>query len=409
VKVGVDGRFEFAEVAPGYYELCVLIPRDQRRGGAMQIPLEPIRVRQRDIELDLDASADRPGRIRGKVVLRGEAIDPARLLVVAGPASSRSPWSYYYRNNIDISGARSQVRADGTYDLEVEQGSHELSVIDVVTGVTLCETLVPVEIEGADSVERDLEVALTRVRVKVLPKKKGGSVAASWLDIDVELPQPEAFQMMMFFSDSQNRKPSGWSLQGYTGDVIDLILPLYKTRLRVQTDVGRLARTKIKPNSVIGEHEFTPEAGKVAEIEIEVEVPDQGLDPDPEEEEKKKKAEAGEVDAKGIGKWLKDRRGVAPEGEAKPSAAKPSAAKPSAAKPSAAKPSAAKPSAAKPSAAKPSAAKPSAAKPPAAKAPAAKPPTVHPPDATPPNGSAPDAAVESKPTGGAPARRGADR
>ncbi len=57
-------------------------------------------------------------------------------------------------------------------------------------------------------------------------------------------------------------------------------MPALKTRFEVYTEVARLARTKDKPNNIVGETELTPKFGEVNLVDIEVDVPKKGLDPE---------------------------------------------------------------------------------------------------------------------------------
>lgn len=295
VLLGEDGKFKFDDVRPGFYEVCVHIPQDARKGIGLRILLEPIRVRGGLLNLEIDASADKPAKIRGKIIFAGLEIDPERLLVVANIPNPQNIWSYSYRTNIDLNGSRSQVGADGSFEVDVVSGAHNLIVIDVLTGVQLFETRAPVEVEAGAVVSRDVQLTLVAVRVKIKPKEEGGSTAASWLDIDVELPRPEMMKMV-FFSSSTNKKPSGVSLIGHRGE-LDLVLPAYKTVLRVRSDALRLARDTKQQGSagVLGESELVPEPGKVNEIEIEIEVPLTGPEPEGPPEPK---PEAGGKDPK---------------------------------------------------------------------------------------------------------------
>lgn len=291
-----DGRFEFTGVKPGYYEVCLYIPQNVRLGNGFLIPLEPIRVRQKSIDLEIDASRDTPGRIRGKVAVTGVEFDTTRLLVVARSPNPLDLWTYSYRSNIDLSGSRSQVQSDGTFDIELITGSHRLVLIDMLTGVSMSETEVPVDVGPGEPVVRNFRLDLVAVRVKIEPKEQGGSTAASWLDIDVDSTGAAALQMW-FGGVSTNKKPTGVSLVGQRGE-LNLILPLRKTKLRVRSDASRLARDKQKILAVIGESELIPQSGKVNEVKIVVEVPVGGFDP--EESDKKDKAakaqgEAGEL------------------------------------------------------------------------------------------------------------------
>ncbi|MCB9889700.1 MAG: carboxypeptidase regulatory-like domain-containing protein, partial [Planctomycetes bacterium] len=303
-KLLKDGSFEFEDVAAGYYEVCVRIPAvDKWSGDDMLIPLEPIRVRKRDVEVIADASQDRPGRIRGKVELTGAKLDLSRLMVVISKETTRYPYYYYsYRSNIDLSGARAQLGPDGRFDLPVEKGKHEIKVVDLLTGVQLFRSKYSIEVDSGATVEQKLEVPLAEVAVEIKSKAEGGSVAATWLNIEVEEPQEEALRMFVFWGGSSYRRPTGLSLRDYRGGKLRLVLPPYLTRFQVHSDARGLSRAREKPESQIGDAELKLESGKVNEVTVEIEVPVNGFDPEPkpgeEADAQGKEAKKGAASAK---------------------------------------------------------------------------------------------------------------
>src|SRR5690606_8263474 len=117
---------------------------------------------------------------------------------------------------------------------------------------------------------------------------------ASWMDLEVEQPRDDGFQMFFFWNHSTGRNPIGISLLD-KGPEIDLVLPPFKTRFRVHTDYARLSRRKEKPPTIIGEEEFELRAGEENRLEIVLEHLTEPLDPDP-EPEKKEAAPAEGVD-----------------------------------------------------------------------------------------------------------------
>ena len=121
--------------------------------------------------------------------------------------------------------------------------------------------------------------------MKLKPAKEGGRISATWLNIDVEQPKPEALQAFVFFSSYNGKRATGVSLQDYAGE-IKLVLPRYKTKFQVYSDVARLSRAKNKPRSMLGEAEFTPKLGGANKVEIEVEVPTTGFETEPVDKKK---------------------------------------------------------------------------------------------------------------------------
>jgi hypothetical protein len=285
-KLKDDGSFEFKGISPGFYEVCLHIPRDGREGAVLQIPLEPIRIRKgRDAHVIVDASEDLPAQLTGKIELTGSKLDFARLMVVVMTHVPTSPWAYNGYNNIDVSGARSRVGSDGTFSVRVVSGKKRIKIIDVITGVQFYQSEVPIEVESGQTKTRDVKLALTEVTVKLKPAKEGGRISATWLNIDVEQPKPEALQMFVFFSSYNGKRATGVSLQDYAGE-IKLVLPPYKTKFQVYSDVARLSRAKRRPRSTLGEAEFTPKLGEANKVEIEVEVPTTGFEIEPVDKKK---------------------------------------------------------------------------------------------------------------------------
>jgi len=280
VALGKDGAFEIPEVQPGYYEVCVRIPQGAREGGDFLIPIEPIRVRERSLDLDLDASLDRPGSIRGKVTIHGAAIDPARLLVVASPSLQSTPFMLSYGGNVDLSGSRCQVRPDQTFALNAAPGFLGIRVIDMLTGVTLFSSEHPVKLRSGSQMVFDPRLALAVVRVKIEAKTPGASTAASWLDIDVVNAGLSDMAWAFNSGGSDSKKATGISLLGHQGELA-LLLPPRKVTLRVRSEASRLARPKLKIRNILGEAELTPRVGEQNQVQIQVTVPMTGFDPDP--------------------------------------------------------------------------------------------------------------------------------
>ena len=275
---GTAGRFEFKEIKAGFYEVCLRIPQDDRKGSSLRIPIEPIRVRDQDLDLEIDASGDFPGAIQGQVTVDGVEIDPARLLVLASTPKSPNTWNFGYPSALTLTGSWSQVAADGTYRVDLAAGRYDLFVLDVLTGVYFFQSSISIDVSPGKTRTNHVKLELAEVRVKISPKEKGASTAASWLDIDVA-PLKSSAILQVFVNTLTNQKPSGVALERHQG-VLSLILPLHRTALRVRSNASKLARTKEKILPVIGTVVVTPELGKVTEIEIQVQVPSEGLDPE---------------------------------------------------------------------------------------------------------------------------------
>ncbi len=296
----MDGRFEFKSLAKGAYDLRLLIPRGPRGGPPVEIFIDPLRIRARDIQRDFDATEDRPATIKGKLTLTGAPIPKDRLVVVATDFGSGR---YYYYPNMGSSlmGARSMLKPDGTFQMLVNKGVHTLKVVDLLTGIVMLKPEANIELEPGQTITKNLELTAAAVRVKLKPEKEGGRIIASHLEILVQHPQPKA--MGVFFGGSSNSSGVGVSLADGKRD-INLFLPLLETKLVVRTNTQRLHKAPSGSSPTLAEHEFTPEAGKTNKVELVVAAPPEITDPDPEEADADKTNAVDALRAAALGKAL---------------------------------------------------------------------------------------------------------
>ena len=269
-----DGSFELKGVSPGVFEVCLLVPSAFRRGEFLRTLLEPIRVRKRDVELEIDATADRPGMLNGAIELPGAQIPYARLLVIATPFALGTS---SYGNQVRIHGFKSTVGADGGFAVEVVPGEYKLKILDVITGLVLEQTEVPVRVDADQTVTEQFELPLAEVRVNIEPKEAGGLDGASSLGVQLATPRtPGAFGLVLL-SNPDSRLTTGVSLLGRTDDVV-LFLPPREVTLRASAELTRLSRGRARMNSNVGELKFVPELGKPNAVVVEVDIPTTGFD-----------------------------------------------------------------------------------------------------------------------------------
>ncbi len=296
-----DGAFEFKSLAKGAYDLKLLIPRGPRGGPAVEIFIDPLRIRARDIQRDFDATEDRPGKIKGKLTLSGAPIPRDRLVVVATDFSGSRYYPSGYMGS-SLMGARSMLKPDGSFELLVNKGVHMLKVVDLLTGIIMVKPEANIEVEPGQTITKNLELTAAAVRIKLKPEKEGGPTVASHLEILVQHPQPKAMGVF-FFGGSSNSSGVGVSLADGKRD-INLFLPLLETKLVVRTNTQRLHKAPSGSSPTLAEHEFTPEAGKTNKVELLVAAPPEITDPDPEEADADKTNAVDGLRAAALGKAL---------------------------------------------------------------------------------------------------------
>jgi len=273
--LGNDGKFEFKGLARGAYDLRILIPRGARCGPPVEIFVDPLRLRKSDITRDFDASEDRPARIKGKLKVTGAPIPLDRLVVVAADFGANR--YYYGRMDSSLMGARSLLKRDGTFDLLVNKGIHQLKVVDLETGIAMLKLQKSIEVEAGQTVTHDLELAATVVRVTLKPVKEGDKIVASHLDVNVQHPKSKA--MGMVFGSSPNNTGVGISLADGKRK-INLFLPVLETKLAVRSNTQRLNKARSGNPPTLAEHEFTPKPGETNKVELTVTAPAEIKDPE---------------------------------------------------------------------------------------------------------------------------------
>jgi protocatechuate 3,4-dioxygenase beta subunit len=275
-SVAKDGTFEFESLARGTYDLRLLIPRGPRGGAPVEIFIDPLRIRAKDIRRDFDASEDRPAKIKGKLTLTQAPVPLERLVVVATDYNNSRRY-YYPSTDSSLMGARSMLQRDGSFELLVNKGVHMLKVVDLATGVVMVKPEASVEVEPGQTVARNLELAAAAVRVSLKPQQAGGTIVASHLEVAVQHPKPKA--MAMFFGSSSSNTGVGVDLSDGKREV-SLFLPLLETKLLVRTNSQRLQKTRRGAAPTLADHEFTPVAGKTNKVELLVAPPPEITEPE---------------------------------------------------------------------------------------------------------------------------------
>lgn len=163
--LGDDNEFRFDGVPLGNHEIVLRLPSKPRLGDDLYLPIEPFRVRPAGIEREFDCSADRPGRLHGRVTFARATTAFEHLLVIAEPGrNGRAPTIQY---NSRFAGPRSFVGRDGAFDIRVGPGLYWLHVVDFRSGITLHRATERTEVDTAATHEVDVELDLTRVDLEL--------------------------------------------------------------------------------------------------------------------------------------------------------------------------------------------------------------------------------------------------
>ncbi|MCK5945234.1 MAG: carboxypeptidase regulatory-like domain-containing protein [Planctomycetes bacterium] len=146
-----DGSFSIAGVRPGVHELTLLVPRCSVHGDWLRVPVRTTRIGRDGVDgLEIDAEIVGPTRLRGRVV-RGDVLIPLeRLLVQQRVVRPENPLRDFQAVDWTQWSATAKVAGDGSYELLVGPGKHELRVIDMVTGIVLKKS--PAALDADDDV-----------------------------------------------------------------------------------------------------------------------------------------------------------------------------------------------------------------------------------------------------------------
>ncbi|HZN39336.1 MAG TPA: carboxypeptidase-like regulatory domain-containing protein [Planctomycetota bacterium] len=169
--VGADGAFCFEGVAPGHYQVTLVLPAPPRTGAWMWLPVESLRVRTEDVVRDVDIRADRAHTLRGRITVPAAATPFENLLVQAMPEMPHEMFGNQWSGMV---AARSPVGADGSFELPVMDGALRLEVFDLALGATIAKTK-RVVVRGADVVH---DIALLLENVTFELKASGGGAMA---------------------------------------------------------------------------------------------------------------------------------------------------------------------------------------------------------------------------------------
>ena len=269
--VEADGKFEFEGLARANYNLHLVIPH---KGGSIEVPIEPIRMRRRDLTREFDMSEDMPGRLVGKVRVTGAPLLPERLLVLARRFDgSNSHYFSGFCGRVNLVGAKAFVRGS-KFELPLREGRYVIQLIDRATGVALFQHPNLVKIVPNKEETFDITADLAMVRVTLTPETEGAKVVASRLEIRPEHPDLAENAMRNVFTGNNNQD-SGVGVMLRPGQTeVEVIVPSVDVKFFVRSVAHQLDPKQSSYNfGPVGEGELTPDSGKSNKLTIEVAEP----------------------------------------------------------------------------------------------------------------------------------------
>ncbi|HEU4417954.1 MAG TPA: carboxypeptidase-like regulatory domain-containing protein [Planctomycetota bacterium] len=180
--VGADGAFCFDGVAPGHYQVTLVLPAPPRTGAWMWLPVESLRVRTEDVVRDVDIRGDRAYTLRGRITFPAATAPFENLLVQAMPEMPHQMFGNQWGGNV---AARAPVGADGSFELPVLDGALRLEVFDLALGARIATTK-RVVVRGAD-VAHDIAVPLANVTFELKAAESAAMACVERVQVQCKL------------------------------------------------------------------------------------------------------------------------------------------------------------------------------------------------------------------------------
>jgi len=161
------GAFSVPSVQVGLQTATLLIPRPAVRGDWLRVPVRTTRVGkdgEQDFEVDADSTG--PTRLRGRVVRRGSLIPFERLLVQQRVLRAENPLRQFQVIDWMDWTASSRVAGDGSFELLVAPGRHQLRVVDMMTGIVLRGTPEPLVADEEEVAVPDIELDVAEIQLE---------------------------------------------------------------------------------------------------------------------------------------------------------------------------------------------------------------------------------------------------
>lgn len=263
-SVASDGSFTVRGLEHAEYEVVLLSPHRQGRGGWIHLPVKSIQIIRSEIHSEFDTSESVPGMIRGHVTLTGAAVSERRLFVAAYRDDKHGiqPWN--------VLSVCEPVAGDGSFEFPVAPGVYRIRVLDAATRVPLAispET----RVKAGGVVDMDLKQEIVRVKVHLHPEVGGGAIIASHLEMLVRDLGDKG--RARFGNDGLLSSRSEVSLASGETE-LEILLPSVATRLRVKSNADDVLGSYIV-GQTLAQHEFTPETGKAESVDLIVRAPPQ--------------------------------------------------------------------------------------------------------------------------------------
>ncbi|MEE3214046.1 MAG: hypothetical protein VX259_00690, partial [Pseudomonadota bacterium] len=257
-------------VQPGGYRLVLNAP--QTGGGVMQIEIAKIEVGKQALEHDFSIAAARPGILRGKVGFDRMHLPSGRLLLALENAS-RLPSPFPMALGARLTGPKTVVAANGSFEIHAAPGEYRLLAMDLATGVLLHRSEDSVTIKAGKVTASRLEVSLAFARITLAPVVSGGRMArVSRLQVEVDSPGNPANVRIRPVLANIDR---GHGLLLAPGEgVVELFLPCFETRVLARSAAYHLVGMGTRARApALGEIEFLPNPAKTTKVVLPVGPP----------------------------------------------------------------------------------------------------------------------------------------
>ncbi|MCB9889701.1 MAG: carboxypeptidase regulatory-like domain-containing protein [Planctomycetes bacterium] len=262
VLLAQDGRFAFPGLGADRYRFYLVAPALGKRSRELQISIEPLRVRDKDIARDFDVGEDLPGIVRGRVTMPGVQLPASRLRILS---TTGTYWQG--RSSVSSNLIRCMVEEDGSFAFRVSHGRHLLFVVDGPTGTVLARAAKSIEVKTGKTCETTLEVPLTRLRVCLRPADPGGAVIAGRLEWNIK---HQGDTSDIYFSDWDN----GYGVAVKGRRDIMLVVPPRPISFAVRTNVAGVDEDGGHSYSPVAFGETVAKAGQLNTLTIKIPPPE---------------------------------------------------------------------------------------------------------------------------------------
>jgi hypothetical protein len=173
-------------LAPGTYQLQLVVPQPPRLGGYRKVALQEVAVTPGDadagraIELQLDLDRDGPRQVSGELTFPLAVPRHERIAVVFEPVRPYTKGYTYL--GLYLTGAIATIGTDGRFVAPVEPGDHRMIVVDLATRVVLATQPVTV---AAGARNQDLGELPVAARALELELAGGGAQRVDRVEVRI--------------------------------------------------------------------------------------------------------------------------------------------------------------------------------------------------------------------------------